>query len=59
LEPRNRCHPEDEPPEMIPCDPTHDFEHCACHTCADYRERHAQVTADLRAGNHWFSDQAG
>lgn len=37
FQPRNRCHPEDAPPEVVSPDPTHDSETCPCYTCADYR----------------------
>src|SRR5579872_2113170 len=37
FQPQNRCHPEDESPECVPPDPTHDSDTCPCHTCADYR----------------------
>jgi hypothetical protein len=43
LEPQSRVHPEDEAEEPPPVDDTHDFERCACLTCAAYR--------------HWFKQQ--
>ena len=38
LEPQSHCPPEDEDPEIVIPHETHDWEHCACYTCADYRE---------------------
>ncbi len=38
LEPASHCHPEDEDPEVVVPLPHHDWEHCPCYTCADYRE---------------------
>ncbi|HKR28216.1 MAG TPA: hypothetical protein VJS11_12210 [Acidobacteriaceae bacterium] len=51
LEPRNRCHPEDATPDVCPPDPSHDFETCACYTCADYRDWIQETTAALRSSS--------
>ena len=51
FQPKNRCHPEDEPPEVVPPDPTHDSETCACFTCADYRDWIRETTEKIASSS--------
>lgn len=48
LQPASRCHPEEEDPDLAMPDSTHDWEHCPCLTCADYREA-------IRQRIQWYS----
>lgn len=43
FEPQNHAAPEDRPDERPPVNPTHDWDHCPCFTCADYRRWIAEI----------------
>jgi len=44
FQPKSRCRPEDETPECVPPDPSHDSEKCPCYTCSEYREYIAEAS---------------